>query len=398
MQVVFVNRMIREGERGMAKDINGKELPKGIRQKPDGRYEGRFRYAGQDYCVVDRSLSKCKKMFSDLHYEVEHGVYAKQENVTVDGWFQTWIQEYKKPSVKKGTITVYVEHYNCYIKAEFGQRKLKDIRPEHIQKLYNDMHRNGYSRNTIELTAVVLSGMYKQAVKNKVIKENPVPFATLPRSSTQKERRVMTVNEQKIFLEYVKKSYLSDICELALFTGMRSGELRGLRTMDIDFKNKIIHVNNSLNFNNNEYYLDTPKTLTSKRDIPMIDSVYTLLKNRKKKQAEQRMSLGELWKPKEGLEDLVFTSEFGYPMNRDRFKNDLNAVIDSINRDGIEFQNITPHTFRHTFSTRCIENGMQPQVLKTILGHSKLAMTMDLYSHVLPNVKADEMQKIADLF
>jgi integrase len=94
----------------------------------------------------------------------------------------------------------------------------------------------------------------------------------------------------------------------------------------------------------------------------------------------------------------VFTSEFGYPMNRDRFKIDLNAVIDSINQNGIKFEHITPHTFRHTFSTRCIENGMQPQVLKTILGHSKLAMTMDLYSHVLPNVKADEMQKIADLF
>lgn len=382
----------------MATDKNGKELPKGIRQKTDGRYEGRFRFAGQDYCVVDKSLAKCKKIFNDLKYEVEHGIYAKQENVTVDGWFQTWIEEYKKPSVKKGTITVYVEHYRCYIKADLGHRKLKDVRPEHIQKLYNDMHRNGYSRNTIELTAVVLSGMYKQAVKNKVIKENPVPFATLPRSSTHKERRVMTVDEQKIFLEYVKKSYLADICELALSTGMRSGELRGLRWKDIDFRNKIIHVNNSLNFNNNEYYLDTPKTMTSKRDIPMIDNVYILLKDRKKKQAEQRISLGELWKSKEGLEDLVFTSEFGYPMNRDRFKIDLNAVIDSINKDGIIFEHITPHTFRHTFSTRCIENGMQPQVLKTILGHSKLAMTMDLYSHVLPNVKADEMQKIADLF
>jgi len=382
----------------MATDINGKELPKGIRQKVDGRYEGRFRYESQDYCVTDRSLIKCKKMFNDLKYEVEHGIFAKQENITVDRWFQTWIDEYKKPSVKKGTITVYEEHYQCYVMKGFGLKKLKDIRPEHIQKLYNDMHRAGYSRNTIELTAVVLSGMYKQAVKNKVIKENPVPFATLPRCEVAKERRVMTVNEQKIFMEYVKKSYLVDICELALSTGMRSGELRGLRWKDIDFKNKLIHINNSLNFNNNEYYLDTPKTTTSKRDIPMIESVYNLLKNRRKNQAERRMSLGELWKSREGLEDLVFTSEVGYPLNRDRYRIDLNAVIDSINLDGIIFDHITPHTFRHTFSTRCIENGMQPQVLKTILGHSKLAMTMDLYSHVLPNIKAEEMQKIANLF
>ncbi|MGF7145353.1 integrase [Anaerotaenia torta] len=382
----------------MAYDNNGKELPKGIRQKVDGRYEGRFRYAGQDYYVVGKSSSECKKMLNDLRYEVEHGIYAKQQNITVNDWFQTWLDQYKRPSVKKGTITVYQEHFNCYIKNEFGKRKLKDIRPEHIQKLYNDMQRKGYSNNTIELTSVVLSGMYKQAIKNKVIKENPVPLTTLPRNVIHKEHRVMTVEEQAIFLEYVKKSYLADICELALSTGMRSGELRGLRWQDIDLKNKIIHVNNSLNFNNNEYYLDTPKTITSKRDIPMLDNVYNLLKNRKKKQAEQRMNLGELWMSKEGLEDLVFTSELGYPMNRDRFRLDLNAVIYSINSDGIVFEHITPHTFRHTFATRCIENGMQPQVLKAILGHSKLAMTMDLYSHVLPNIKANEMQKIAGLF
>jgi hypothetical protein len=75
-------------------------------------------------------------------------------------------------------------------------KRLKDILPEHIQKLYNDLHKEGYSRNTIELTAVVLSGMYKQAVRNKVIRENPVPFITIPRSVAEKERRVMTVEEQ----------------------------------------------------------------------------------------------------------------------------------------------------------------------------------------------------------
>jgi len=115
---------MREGERSMAKDINEKELPKGIRQKPDGRYEGRFRCAGQDYCVVDRSLPKCKKMFSDLHYEVEHGIYAKQENITVGNWFNTWITEYKMPSVKRGTVSVYQEHYRCYIEKPMGKKRL----------------------------------------------------------------------------------------------------------------------------------------------------------------------------------------------------------------------------------------------------------------------------------
>ena len=78
--------------------------------------------------------------------------------------------------------------------------------------------------------------------------------------------------------------------------------------------------------------------------------------------------------------------------------NKFDKITRSIQKDGIEFERITPHTLRHTFATRCIENGMPPQVLKTILGHSKLSMTMDLYSHVLPDTKAEEMKKIVGLF
>jgi Site-specific recombinase XerD len=382
----------------MAKDRNGKELPKGIRQKPDGRYEGRFRYSGEDYYIVDKSLVECKKSLNNLRYEVEHGIYAKQENITVGSWFKTWIDEYKYPSVKRGTISVYVEHYRCYIEKLLGKKKLKDVRPEHIQKLYNDLHKAGYSRNTIELTAVVLSGMYKQAVKNKIIRENPVLFATLPRSTTVKERRVMTTEEQKLFLDYAKDSYLYELFEIALSTGMRSGELRGLCWSDIDFENRVIHVRHSLNYVNNDYDLDLPKTSTSVRDIPMLDNVFNLFKRRKKQQAESKLILGNKWKSKEGLETLVFTSEFGYPMNRDRLKVEINGILAKINSDGIHFEHITPHTFRHTFATRCIEHGMQPQVLKTILGHSKLSMTMDLYAHVLPDTKANEIKRIAGLF
>ena len=76
----------------------------------------------------------------------------------------------------------------------------------------------------------------------------------------------------------------------------------------------------------------------------------------------------------------------------------MNKVVKDIQQDYPDFERITPHTLRHTFATRCIENGMPPQVLKTILGHSKLGMTMDLYSHVLPNTKAEEIKKIGCLF
>ena len=147
-----------------------------------------------------------------------------------------------------------------------------------------------------------------------------------------------------------------------------------------------------------EYALDTPKTGSSYRDIPMMENVRTLLKRQKIWQQESRLRLGELWNPAEGLENLVFTTAVGTPIDKEYLKNSIDRIVKKINKGGIEFEHITMHTFRHSFAIRCIENGMNPQTLKAILGHSKLAMTMDLYAHVLPDQKAEEIRKIANLF
>ena len=120
----------------------------------------------------------------------------------------------------------------------------------------------------------------------------------------------------------------------------------------------------------------------------ILDSLAVLLKIR----------LGDKWTPLDGLDNLVFTNEFGSVVTLNTMQYYMRHIQDMIRRDGTEFAPIHIHTLRHTFATRAIEAGMQPQVLKTILGHSSLAMTMDLYSHVLPDMKAEEMEKIASAF
>ena len=94
----------------------------------------------------------------------------------------------------------------------------------------------------------------------------------------------------------------------------------------------------------------------------------------------------------------MFCNENGEALSRERVQGEIDRIIKRIRAAGHEFERITPHIFRHTFATRAIEAGMPPQVLKTILGHSSLSMTMDLYSHVMPDTKANEMEKIADMF
>lgn len=382
----------------MAVDKNGKQLPKGIIQRKDGRYMGRFEYMGEKYTVYGKTLQETKKKLDDLRYETEHGLYSRETNMTVSVWFEIWLTEYKSLTVKRGTVSAYRNSYKTYAEKSLGKRKLKEVRAEHIQKLYNDMYQKGYKRSTIENVSIVLGGMFKQAMKNELIMKNPVALATLPKDTSHAERRVLNKEEQRIFLDYAKKSQYYTIFEVALSTGMRGGEIRALTWDCIDFTQKIIHVRGTLKKEDGEFYIDTPKTMSSYRDIPMLDNVYTLLKRQKLWQSENKMRLGEHWEAIRGLEMLVFTTNVGTPIDKEYLKNSIDGTVKRINADGIDFEHISMHTFRHSFATRCIEEGMNPQTLKAILGHSKLATTMDLYAHVLPNTKALEIQKIANLF
>lgn len=383
----------------MALDKNGKKLPTGITYRPkENRYMGRFSHYGERYTVYGKTLREVKQNLNDMRYEVEHCTYIREESLTFGEWFEIWIQDYKEPSVKMGTIGVYRQNYNAYIKKVFGNRQLRDIRTDQIQRFYNGMAAKNYSHNTLEICRAVLNGAFSQAVKNEILRKNPVSNTVLPRDNKKGSARVMTMAEQTLFLNYATGTKYYALYEIALFTGMRSGELRGLRWEDVDFQKREIHVACTLTYQNGAYHLETPKTQTSDRIIPMMENVYELLKQQRKEQLKTRLSMGELWEPLEGFESLVFTNPYGQPINRDRFKKEIDKIVKRMNEAGIPFSHITPHTFRHTFATRSLEEGMPPKVLQVILGHSDLSMTTEIYAHVLPDTKAEEMKRLEQVY
>lgn len=388
----------------MAKNLKGKELPAGIIQRPDGRYMARFRYNGERYTLYNKDLKKLIKEMNDKRYEVEHGICVAETRITVNDWFEIWLKEYKLNSVKFGTYQLYQQTYRLYIKDKLGKKRLSSIRTDQIQNIYNELNADGYTFKTINLVAAILSGMFKQAKKNQMIQHNPVEFANRPKKTGEKkEIRVMSSDEQKIFLQYASGSLYYRVYRVALGTGMRSGELRALLWEDVDFTNRVIHVTGTLKFHKGKGYVrDTPKTATSKRDIPMLDEVYRLLQEQRKEQLELRLLLGDKWQPTDGLENLVFTSQyhrkaFGIPIGDAALNVDLKAIVQKINEVGIPFSNVTPHTLRHTFATRGLENGIPPKVMQELLGHTSITMTLDIYSHVLPDTKALEIQKLASI-
>ena len=376
----------------------GQKLPKGITHRKGGLYMGRFQYKSERFVFYGRDLKKLKKELSNKRYEVEHGLYGKESKMTVNAWFEIWIKEYKTNSIKYGTLVSYKNAYKNHVEKILGKRKLVDIRPEHVQKILNGM--NGrYSHATIKLVAIVLNGMYKQAFKNEIIRRNPVACTTIPRNTEMKRFRVLNLKEQELFHELSKGSVYCSVYQVALGTGMRVGELKALEWSDIDFENRIIHVSGTLKYRNgNGYYKDTPKTRSSVRDIPMLDSVYKCLKEQKREQLKYKMSLGAKWSPIKGLEQLVFCREFGKPISHMALNDDMRKIETNIREKAEQFEHIVPHTLRHTFATRGLENGIPPKVMQDLLGHTSITMTLDIYSHVLPNTKAKEIQKLAGLF
>lgn len=397
----------------MAVDKNGKQLPAGITQRADGRYMARFQYKGEQYTLYHKtSVKQLVKDMNNMKYELEHGLYASAKKVKIDEWYHAWMSEYKAHSIKKSTYDLYNTYYEIYIKDILGKKIIQDLKPIHIQKLYNDMAKRGLKENTIKKVNTIMRSMLQQAVKNEMLLKNPCVSVDIPKTE-KVEKQILSAEHQDEFLKFVRSSNrwkkYNTLFTVALGTGMRIGELLALNWSDIDYNEKTIEINRTLLYLQNkdtkkfEYVMQTPKTKTSKRKIPLLDSLAFLLKKHRKEQQELRMSLGDKWQPldKEGFRNLVFTTEFGRPFDRNSINRAISSIVREMNKKrekGNEFPNFSPHCLRHTFATRCFENGIPPKVVQEYLGHTTIQMTMDLYTHVMKETKQEEIKKLDNVF
>lgn len=391
----------------MAADKNGKKLPKGITQRSDGRYMGRFSHNGERYTLYDdNNLKRLEKAMNDMRYELEHGIYGDTKKMTMNKWFDIWLQEYKENSVKRSTLESYKQFYDLYIRKPLGGKYIKELRAIQIQKLCNDMAKRGLATNTIAKVELIINGMLEQACKDDMLLKNPCRGVTVPKIECE-PRKVLTEQEQEAFLNYVsihESQMFITLYNLQLGTGMRIGEILGLTWDKINYKDKTISIDRTLVYHKGkdkrQAFFQTPKTKTSKRVIPMLENVTFLLKKWQREQKKQIDMLGTHWQPRKDMENLVFTTQIGQPLMTNEINRRIHQIVDEINEQNrdINMQQFSSHSLRHTFATRCFENGIPPRVVQDFLGHASIKMTMDLYTHVLEDTKKDEIRKIEKLF
>ena len=373
----------------MGKDLRGKELGVGISQRKDGLYTARFTdKSGKRRQQYFKKLQECRNWLADAQFQDEHGKIDASINMTVDAWFEYWISEIKEKTVRWSTLRNLKDRYNKNIKDILGKMIVSEVKPMHCQNVLNIMDNNGYSGTSMEITRGTMSAMFSDACENGIISSNPITKSVKCPKKKNKNTRVLTLEEQKKFLEVAKESVNYNHFLFILQTGVRSSELRGLKWNDIDFQNRIIHIRRNVTHdsNNSRFITGELKTSSGQRDIPMTQTAFDILMDIKSKKSIRRKVVSF------EFADHVFLNCNGRLLPNSNYNRYLARLCE---KAGIE--KISMHTLRHTFATRCIESGMKPKTLQKILGHANLAMTMDLYVHVTEDEKEKEMKKFEEM-
>ena len=361
-------------------------LAAGVRKRTDGTLEKRFTINGKRYSVYGKSTKELTTKEQDIRKQIEAGTYTENRNITLDEYFEEWLKN-KRQHNKSNTLKTYTCYYKKHISPRLGKKKVQQIERREILLLQSDL--------TSMLSAVTTNGILKtlkiilnDAMHEDIIIKNPaagVKSLKETTKATETYHRALAEEEQQIFMREIENDYYYEFIALLLCSGMRSGEVAALTWDDIDYKNNVIHVTKTMTFTEKGVLIvgNSPKSEAGKRDIPLTKTIKDILQRQRGKCNIISMDNRK-----------IFTAIYGGQIYNGEINRAISDALERLEKKGIHIEHFTAHALRDTFATRFIEQGGQPQTLKTILGHSSLAMTMDLYAHVLPNTKQKEMDNL----
>lgn len=401
------------------KDGKGRVLRKGEHyRKTDGRYS--YIYTdplGKQHTIYAKSLVTLRQKEESLIKDQMDGlnVYVAG-NADVNFLFDRYIST--KSELRSSTYSNYLYTWNHFIRDTFGKKKVKDVKYSDVLFFYSDLiNKQGLQINTLENINTVLRPSFQLAVRDDIIRKNPIDgaYAEVKKRNggSRKRKRALTVQQQRAFINYVAENPFFykwyPFFTFLLGTGCRIGEAIGIRWDDVDLEKRLIDINHSLTYYQRaddsfkcEFRVSQPKTEAGIRTIPMMKQVYDVLKDEYERQEVEGFCVANV----DGMTNFIFTNRFETPHNPAAVNRAIKRIVDAHNaeeevkakkekREPVMIPRFSCHIFRHTFASRFCENETNVKVIQEVMGHADVSTTMNIYAEVNQDVTRASLEKLS---
>ncbi len=356
----------------MARRCNGEGT---ISKRRDGRWVAAVSLdGGRRKFVYAHTREEAARKLTELLKAKLDGMPITTDRQTVKDFLLSWL-ETVRPSLSARAWRRYSEYVRLHAVPEFGRILLSRLTPQHLQRLYARKLEQGLSAMTVRHLHATLHKALADAARWGSVARNVADLATPPRVERQ-EMKTLTPQEARVLLEVATGDRLYALYALALSSGVRRGELLGLRWDDVKLERGIVEIQRTLQRTGNEFTFVEPKTQRSRRQIILTRTAVAALKQHHARQLEERLRLGPAWDDN----NLVFCNQVGRPLESSNLlQRSFYPLLERAGLPRIRF-----HDLRHTYATLALGQGVHPKVVSDALGHASIAITMDTYSHVTP--------------
>lgn len=396
---------------GRRLDKNRITLRTGESQRSNGTYSYRWTSNdGRRHDIYANTLEELCEKEELAKIDQHDGIKTETRQITVNELFDMWCD--LKRGIKDNTLQNYKYMYNMFVRPSFGKLRVTAVKKSDVKRFYNKLADDRILKvATIDTVHNILHQSFNMAVDDNIIRANPTEnmLKELKKAHnfTREKRKALTVDEQKLFINYLRTNqqynHWYPVFAVMLGTGMRVGELVGLRWCDIDLEEGNINVNHTLVYYNKgdgngcSFSINTPKTKAGERTIPMMDFVKEAFLLEKRNQEEMGITCRASI---DCYTDFIFVNRFGDVQHQGTLNKAIRRIIRDCNdevllksreKNPVLLPPFSCHSLRHTFTTRMCEEGVNVKVIQDILGHKDISTTLDIYTDVTKDLKKKEI-------
>lgn len=383
-------------------------------EKADGHYMYRWTDGkGKRHSITADTLEELRKKEEQLRVNEHDGIRSEAVNTTVNDIYRLWCN--MKRGLKDNTFQNYKYMYEMFVAPDLGQMKVQNLKKSDVRRFYNRLvEERGLKINTTDGIHTVLHQVLEVAVEDGYLRtnisDNVLKELKQSHNMGDTHKKALTIPEQRLFEDYLEEdtqySHWKPIFTVMLGTGMRVGEVTGLRWCDIDLEEGIIDVNHTLVYYNHAtngcyFNVHTPKTEAGKRKIPMLETVKRAFLEEKRYQEQNGIHCSSVI---DGYTDFIFVNRFGGVQHQGTLNKAIRRIIRDCNDRVLEknptaeilLPRFSCHSLRHTFTTRMVESGVNIKVVQDVLGHKDISTTLDIYTDVTKELAKREFGNLEE--